>query len=383
MTLPGYALRQLKAKPLRTLLTVLAFAVSVGLLGFLLILSDAMSKDWSPWQGQRVIVIGKTSFFDRLPIAYLSKIQETPGIQQIAPFDFVPAIYRENRPENQVPLGASVADPLLEVYIEMDVPKEQAEEWKKDPTGCLVGPISANKFGWKVGDRIVLKAPVNGGVVETTIRGILRYKAEASVFVHRRYFEGLTGDTGQVGMFWILAKTRDDVPRITAEIERKLDNAPVPIRAMTEKQWQLQFMQMLGNVKLLIGSIGLATAFALLLITTNSIAMSARERRGETAILRVLGFQKETVARLLLFESLCYGLLGALVGTGLIYLFAMLVGKALDNTQLAGVSGLLQVTPEAVGLALALSGGLAVTAAVVPAVGLTRRSIVQLIRESR
>ncbi len=117
----------------------------------------------------------------------------------------------------------------------------------------------------------------------------MTYKLDNGLYVHRKYFENLTGDTGQVGMFWILAKSRPDVAKVTAEIERRLDNAPVPIRAMSEKQWQLMFMEMLGNVQALLGGIGLATAFTLFLITSNTLAMAARERRGEAALLRILG----------------------------------------------------------------------------------------------
>ena len=87
------------------------------------------------------------------------------------------------------------------------------EEWKKDPTGAVIGPILANKFGWKVGQRLVLKAPVKGGVLETTVRGIMEYKLDNGVYLHRRYFEQATGDEGRVAMFWIMAKSRDDVAR--------------------------------------------------------------------------------------------------------------------------------------------------------------------------
>lgn len=380
MTRPGFVLRQLRAKPLRTLLTASAFALSVGLLGFLVMLNGALQKEWSPYMAQRLIVTAKTSFFDRLPVAYLSKIEATPGVAVVVPFDFVMSYWRDSRPENQVPLQSAPADTLLEIYREADVPKEQAAAWAADPTGALIGPILVKKFGWKIGDRIVLKAPVNGGVVETTVRAVMGYKLDNGVYIHRRYFEGLTGDQGKAAMFWVLAKTRDDVSAVSAALEKEFENAPVPALAMTEKQWQLMFMQMLGNVKLLIGSIGVATAFALLLITSNSLAMSARERRGETALLRVLGFQKGDVAGLLLGEATVYGIAGALLGTGLIWVFARLVGQALDQTQFAGISGLLVVTPDVVAIAVVTSTVLAVVAGVLPAFGLARQPLAETLR---
>ena len=381
MTRVGFVLKQVKARPLRTSLTVAAFALSVGLLGFLLVLNDALKKDWSPYQAQRVMMLAKTSFLDRLPIAYLPKIEATEGVKRVAAFDFVMAFWHDTRPENQIGLVASGADELLDVYREANLPEAQVAAWKADPTGCVVGPVLTDKFGWKIGDRIVLKAPVNGGVLETTIRGILRYKLDNGVYVHRRYFEGLTGDPGKAAMFWILASTRDDVPKVTAALDKAFENAPYPVTAMSEKQYQLMFMQMLGNVKALIGSVGLATAFALLLITGNTLAMNARDRRNESGVLRVLGFGRADVAGFLLGEAVVYGVAGAAFGTGLIFAFGKILGAALDKTQMAGMGEMLAPDAGSILVAVVISTVLAVTAGIVPAIGLSRRSIVELIRE--
>jgi putative ABC transport system permease protein len=382
VTLATVARRHLRARPLRTALTVGAIGLSVGLLGFLVVLSDALKQDWSPMMGQRAIVMAKSSFFEKLPMAYLPKIVETPGVKDVAPFDFVLAFWRDSRPENQIPLNATDADSFIAVYAEAKIPPAEAEAWKRDPTGCVIGPLLADKFGWKTGQRLVLKAPVRGGVIETTVRAVMGYKLDNGVYLHRRYFEQLTGDEGRVAMFWIMAKSRDDVAPLTAELERRFDNAPYPIRAMTEKQWQLMFMQMLGNVKLLIGTIGLATAFALLLITSNTLAMGARERKGETAVLRVLGFPREAIFRILFFEALFYGLLGAGTGMVLTRVFSRFVGDALDKSQLAGMGQLLQSRPETDLLVFGMAVGLALVAGVAPALNLSRRPIVQLLREA-
>jgi len=123
--------------------------------------------------------------------------------------------------------GGSVvpADAFVEVYREAKILPDQVAAWKADPTGCVIGPLLAKQHGWKIGDKIVLKAPVAGGGVETTVRAVMTYKLDNGLYVHRKYFENLTGDTGQVGMFWILAKSRADVPKITAEIEKSLSTA--------------------------------------------------------------------------------------------------------------------------------------------------------------
>ncbi len=382
MTYAGYVLRHLTARPLRATLTAGAFAFSIGLLGFLWLLSTALEKEWSPFMAQRIMVMAKSSLFEKLPMAYLSKIEGVPGVAAAAPFDIVFAWYRDTRPENLVGVSAAPPGPMLAVYREADVPPDQAKAWEADPTGALVGPLLARKYGWKIGQRVVLKAPVKGGVIETTVRAIMGYRLESGLFLHRRYGEQLLGTEGQTNMFWILARSRGDVDEITAALEKAFENAPVPARAMTERQWQLQFLEMIGNVKALLGGVGLATGFALLLITANSLAMSARERRAETAVLRVLGFRRRMIAGFLLGESLVYGLAGAILGGAVMVAFAHFVGAALDETQYAGIGGLLVPDAAALLMATAVSILLAVLSGLAPALNLARRPIAALLRET-
>jgi len=344
--------------------------------------NGALKTDWSENMGSRAMVMAKTSMFEKLPMAYLAKLEDVPGIQRVCPFDFLMTFWQNDRPENQVPLSSAPADAFLEVYKEAKIPADQVAAWKADPTGSIIGPILAKQHGWKIGDRIVLKAPVPGGVVETTIRGIMAYKLDNGLYVHRKYFENVTGDAGQVGMYWILAKSRPDVARVTSEIERRFDSAPVPIRAMSEKQWQLMFMDMIGNVQLLLGGIGLATAFTLFLITSNTLAMSARERRGEAALLRILGFPRKTVLQLLVLEGAFFGAGGAVLAVGFMALFARLIEKALVETQWAGIGAMLNTDATMVAAVAGLSLLVAVLSSLVPAINLSGRPVVTLAREA-
>jgi putative ABC transport system permease protein len=344
--------------------------------------NGALKNDWSENMGFRAFVMAKSSMFEKLPMAYLAKLEDVPGVQRVCPFDFLVAFWKNDRPENQIQLAAAPADAFVEVYREAKIPADQVAAWKADPTGSVIGPILVKQHRWKIGDRIVLKAPVPGGVVETTVRGVLTYPLDNGVCVHRKYFENLTGDVGQVSMFWILAKSRADVPKVTAEIERRFDNAPVPIRAMSEKQWQLMFMDMLGNVQLLLGGIGLATAFTLFLITSNTLAMSARERRGEAALLRILGFPRQSVLRLLVLEGAFFGIAGGVVGLGFMRLFALLIEKALVDTQFAPIGALLNPDLEMTSAVFGLSFLVAVLSSLVPAINLSGRPVVTLAGET-
>jgi len=381
VTPANLAIKHLRSRPIRTALTVFALAFCVGLIGFLLLMKGALEKDWSPNMARRAIVTAQTSMFERLPMAYLGKIADTPGVKEVIPFDFLMGFVGDNRPENQIPIGAAPPEGLLRVYMEADVPEDQQRAYIADRRGALIGELLAKKYGWKIGDKKVLKAPVNGGVIEVTVRAIMRYDLDNSVYIHRKYLEGLLGDDSLTGMFWILANSREDVQPITAAVDAKFVNAPVPIRAMTEKGWQLQWMQMMGNVQALIGSIGLVTGFAVLLVTGNTLSMTARERRGEAALLRILGFSRGSVARLLMLEACFYGLLGAVFGCVLMMIFAKLIGMALAGTMYEGIAVLVKPDAPSALFAFTTAIVLAVLAGVIPAFGLSRRSIVQLLRE--
>jgi putative ABC transport system permease protein len=141
-------------------------------------------------------------------------------------------------------------------------------------------------------------------------------------------------------------------------------------------------MQMLGNVKTLIGSIGLATAFALVLITSNTLAMGARERRGETAVLRVLGFGRRAIFGVLLAEAALYGVLGAIAGMALVRVFSVVIGTLMDKTQFQGLGQLLRPDLQSDLTVLLLGVTLAVASGAVPALTLSRRPVVQLLRET-
>jgi putative ABC transport system permease protein len=376
------AVRHVTSRPLRSTLTAVAIGLSAGLVGFLYLVNGALKNDWSENMGFRAMVMAKSSMFEKLPMAYLAKLEDIPGVQRVCPFDFLVTQWKDDRPENQIPFQAAPADAFVEVYREAKILPDQVAAWKADPTGCVIGPLLAKQHGWKIGDKIVLKAPVAGGVVETTVRAVMTYKLDNGLYVHRKYFENLTGDTGQVGMFWILAKSRADVPKITAEIERRFDNAPVPIRAMSEKQWQLMFMDMLGNVQLLLGGIGLATAFTLFLITSNTLAMAARERRGEAALLRILGFPRLSVLQLLVLEGAVFGAAGGVLGLGFMRLFALLIERALVDTQFAPIGALLNPDLEMTSAVFGLSFLVAVLSSLVPAINLSGRPVVTLAGET-
>src|SRR2546422_3226703 len=100
------------------------------------------------------------------------------------------------------------------------------------------------------------------------------------------------------------------------------ENSSYATRTETERAFQAGFVSMYGNVPYLIGVIGLAVVFAILLVAANTMMMAARERTSEIGVMKTLGFEDGTIFKVVLAEAaiitLGGGLIGALVAKWLI-----------------------------------------------------------------
>src|SRR5260370_38118971 len=96
-------------------------------------------------------------------------------------------------------------------------------------------------------------------------------------------------------------------------------NSPEPTKTESEKAFQLSFINSIGNVKAFILSICLAVVFATLLVSANTMAMSIRERTREVAVLKTLGFTRQSILGLYIGEAVTVALAGGFIGIGFAY----------------------------------------------------------------
>jgi putative ABC transport system permease protein len=160
-------------------------------------------------------------------------------------------------------------------------------------------------------------------------------------------------------------------------VDAQFRNETVQTRTQTVKQFVLNFISWLGNVKLILVSVSAAVVFAVLLILANTMAMSIRERTSELAVLRALGFRTSTLLTLLTAESLVISLVGVCAGC----LAAWAICRAVAGYALGG--GLL------VNLKIGLAGGLSalgvavltsLLSTLVPAYRASRMNIAEALR---
>src|SRR5947208_7534411 len=197
------------------------------------------------------------------------------------------------------------------------MPQDQADAWKKDRAGCIADAELAKKYGWKVGDRIVLTGDIYPITLELTLRGVFTAKIpNNSLYFNEKYVEeGVPFAKGAAGFYAVLVDSPQNVNRVSHDIDAAFANAPEPTRTETEKAFGLSFLAMLGNIKAFILIISSAAVFTILLVTGNTMAMSIRERTREVAVLKTLGFTRGTILGLFVGESATVGQMGGAWGS--------------------------------------------------------------------
>ena len=315
----------------RAILTLLSISASIFLVvvleGLLRHLDDMPRLDGSE---KRLIVRRATSFKDPIPASYGPRIDAMAGVQGTCGLVMYWGIYKENIPTNFFPKFALDPERIVENYPETRTVDpttgarrpELAGQFIGDRRGASAGIALYRKLGWKLGDRITFTG-IGFPDVEVTLRSCYDGPENQTFYFHREYLEELMGNPRQVTFFNVICNAPDDVPRVAAAIDGLFFNSEAPTVTETEKAFQGQFVAMLGNVHFLLRSIALACAFAMLCVAANTLAMTARERAHEIAVLKSLGFTPGLVLALLLAEvtALC-GLAALLGGFGAKLLFS-------------------------------------------------------------
>jgi putative ABC transport system permease protein len=237
--------------------------------------------------------------------------------------------YKDDKPENFFAQFGTDPQELLKVYPELQIPSDQVEAWQHDRAGAVVDSELAKKFGWKIGDRLNIKGVIFPLNLELTIRGMFTAPTPTqAIYFNKTYLdEGYPEAKGNEGIFAVLVDSPQNVPRVASAIDEEFRNAPKPTKTETERAFQLDFVQMLGNVKAFILSICLAVVFAILLVSANTMAMSVRERTREVAVLKTLGFTRNSILGMYVGEAVSLALLGGVVGTLIAYLVIMEMQK--------------------------------------------------------
>jgi len=376
MTRSQLVTRNLLRNRRRTFLTVASVSVSI----FLLVIFGATIRYLDGSAGTDrwhlvLLVVPRTSLMQPLPLSYQARIARLPGVASVTPINFFDGHYGGEA--TILPAMACDPEAILTLFGWELLPEER-RAFVKEKSAFVVGRKVAEKYGWKLGDHVTLTSSNYNVSLELVLRGIYSSKQEESdLAFHWDYLNEALGRPNKPGAFWVLARTPDDATRLMKEIDALFHNEDVETRTQTMKQFILDFLAWLGNIKLILLSISAAVVFAVLLIMANTMAMSIRERTSELAVLRALGFRTRHVLALLAAESLSLSLSGAALGC----LAARLLFALIRGYQVGGMLPLyIQLNGSTVGLALGVAAGISLLSTLVPAYRASHENIAQALR---
>ncbi len=368
----------LRRKKIRTLLTIGSFLVALFLFGLLAGIRSGFNQGIDIAGADRLVVIGRTGLMQPLPLAYYERIKRLSGIKHVAYSTWFGGVYQD--PKNFFAQFAVEPEAWRAMYPEFLVNDGQWKDFVADRQGVVVGRKLARRFDWKIGDHVPLKAPsyLGGGSWDFNVRGIYVGKRaqddEGQFWMQARYLYEKAPPywKGIVGWYVVRVATPDEAVRAAKAIDDEFANSASETRTQTESAFAASFVKQMGNIEFLMMAIGSVVFFTLLLVTGNTMAISVRERTGELAVLKAVGFSDRFVLGFVLAESVLIAAVGGGIG---LWLARGVVAQDLTR----GI--LLMYLPGsalAAGAALALATGL--LAGLLPALGAMRLSVVDALR---
>jgi len=322
--------RNLFRNKLRTILTMLLLAVIFFFVATLLAILDNFESFSNAGEGaNRLVVQSAISLANLLPYAHEQKIRAIPGVVDTAKLQWIGAYYKEK--SNFFANFAVDVDKFPTVFDDYKVSPQDLAAFQADRRGALVGTDLMKRFNWKVGDRITLKRQIFPFDPELTIRGTYVHPVQTtSVFFPMEYFQQSIGNQGQVGTFWVKVRDPKQMAAISQQIDAMFKNSDYPTETFTEKEFQQNFMSMMGNVKLLFTAVSTCAIFMVVLLAAITMSMSARERVTEIAVLKAIGFEQRLVLAIMLTEFILLTAIGGAIGSyGAHFLFMSFdAGKA-------------------------------------------------------
>ena len=358
----------------RAMLSILSVAVSLFLLITLLVaLREITVPAEDIGAALRVVVRNKISIANPLPARQLAIRERVPGVEAVSPFTFFWGRYK-NEEGMTFAQFAMDAKNLRRIFGEAKMSEAEYQAFEEMRDSCIIGKVTADKYKMKVGDKITIESTHYPCTLEFKIVGIYAGTIDdRNMLFHQKYMDDACDTAGWVGMWWLKVKSAEDMPNVTQAIDKAFMNSSSQVRAESERAFQLSFISMWANIKILIGSICTVVVFTLVLVSASTMSMAIRERFRELAILKAIGFRRRDLFALILGESFGLAAAGAVLGIGAAYLL-FTYGDISKMT--AGFFIMFEVTPRIMGLASLVAAGLGIIASIAPSIAVARMSVV-------
>jgi|TARA_B100001971_G_scaffold168592_1_gene160023 putative ABC transport system permease protein len=378
----------LKRKQTRTVLTICSITVAFVLFGTLRSVAVAFTEDVDFSGDNRLIVMSKLSFIEPLPLAYHQRIQSVEGVDLVVHRQWFGGTYIDVN--NDFPKWPVSAEAWFDAYPEFIISEQEKRDFANTRTGMVAGKAIAEKYNWKVGDKIPVMGDIwlkeDGSILwEFDLVGIFSqeegsgvYGGDEQVFINYSYFEESRAPWGKgtVGNFIVKVKNKEDNERIAKEIDKMFANSSNETKTSTEAAFGKMFAEQIGDIGLIMNSILAAVFFTMLLVTGNTMSQAVRERTSEIAVFKALGYSDKRVLGLVLSESMFICFFGMAVGIVISFIIFIFLKEDLSGF-VEGIS----FQPSVLSWAFATALAMALIAGLPPALGAMRLKVVDALRK--
>jgi len=323
---------------LRTLLTILGITVAILAFGLLQTVVSAWYAGVNASSATRLITRNAVSLVFSLPISYQERIRRIEGVASVSYANWFGGVYITEK--NFFPNFAIEPHSYLALYPEFVVQPDQKRAFIADRKGCLIGRKLAERYGWKIGDSVPLKGTVFPGDWEFVVRGIYsgadKSTDESQFFFHWNYLNETLKKTiprraDQTGIYLIGLKNPQSAAEVSLAVDATFKNSLAETLTETEKAFQLSFVAMTEAIVVAIRIVSFVVIIIIMVVVANTMAMTARERIGEYAIFKAMGFKGYHIAGLIFGESLFITICGGAVGILLTFPVAHKFGEVMGQ----------------------------------------------------
>jgi putative ABC transport system permease protein len=369
--------------PLRASLTVAGMALAVLAFCLLRTVVAAWYAGVANASPSRLVTRSAISLVFRLPLAYLPKIQSVPGVKAVAYGTWFGGVYIDEK--HFFPQFAVSLPNYFDIYTQYQLPEGQKSAFFQDRRGAAAGRQLAARYGWKIGDAIILQGRIYSGEYRFILRAI--YTGRDSTTDEGRFYfnweylnERMKKDqpdrADQVSWFLVEVTRPELAAAVAAQIDAMFKNSLAETITETEAAFFQGFVSMTEAILLAIQVVSWLVIGVILVVLANTMAMSARERLGEYAVLKTMGFRPRHLAGLILGESLLLALAGGLVGLSLTF-----PAVHVFKTQLGQYFRVFPLTRLTLGLGLGTALAVGILAALIPAWRASRVGIAAALRK--
>jgi len=323
---------------LRTLLTVFGITVAILAFGLLQTVVSAWYAGVNASSSARLISRNAVSLVFSLPLAYRDRIRQVEGVGSVSYANWFGGVYVTEK--NFFPSFAIEPKSYLELYPEFILSPEEKRAFFLDRRGCVIGKKLAERFGWKLGDTVPLKGTIFPGSWEFVVRGIYtgaeKATDESQFFFQWEYLNQTLKKTvarraDQTGVYIIGLKNPQAAAEVSTAVDATFKNSLAETLTETEKAFQLSFISMTEAIVVAIRIVSFVVIIIIMVVVANTMAMTARERIGEYAIFKAMGFQAHHIAGMVFGESLFISTTGGCLGILLTFPVAQKFGVVMGN----------------------------------------------------